>query len=87
MLTPWTGIGDIEVIAALFGWELGAGLAGDGFTEGGGAADELAGFGVEMAADFLFGLGCCQRGLYNEGIGVQLRRTDIAVFEKRFTRR
>lgn len=39
---PGAGVGDVEVVAALLGRELGAGLIGDPVTEGAGLALKLA---------------------------------------------
>jgi hypothetical protein len=60
---PGTGVADVEVVAALFGGELGAGVAGDPVAEGRDLALELARgvAGLDPGGDVVFVSGGLQK--------------------------
>ena len=67
ILTPWAGVGHIEMIPPLFRWKLGARLAGNESTERGRGAIKSAGFGIGPFSDVF--------GPFRGGGRVGLRRS------------
>jgi len=63
---PGTGVGDVEVVAACFGWEFGVGVFGDEGAELGGAAFEFATFVVGSYPVGYFV--CCLCGISTYGL-------------------
>lgn len=56
---PWTGVRDVELVPAFFGWVLSSWFGGDEVPERGGLSFEVAFWGgpVKDALFFLVGLG------------------------------